>query len=42
MSPARHRPMKPPPHAELRFVLGAVLAVAVLVAFVISLHLFGS
>lgn len=35
-------PMNPQKHADLRFVLGAVLAVAVLVAFVVSLHLFGS
>jgi hypothetical protein len=34
--------MNPQHHADLRFALGAVLAVAVLVAFVVSLHLFGS
>lgn len=38
----RPAPMNPQQHAALRFALGAVLAVAVLVAFVVSLHLFGS
>jgi hypothetical protein len=31
--------MNPQQQADLRFALGAVLAVAVLVAFVLSLHL---
>ena len=34
--------MNPQKHADLRFALGAVLAVAVLVAFVVSLHLFAA
>jgi hypothetical protein len=37
--PEIRAPMKPQPHADLRFVLGAMLALAVLVAFVVSLHL---
>jgi hypothetical protein len=31
--------MNPQKHADLRFALGALLAVAVLVAFVLSFHL---
>lgn len=34
--------MKPRNLDDLRFVLGAVLAVAVLVGFVLSLHLFST
>ncbi len=34
--------MKPRNPDDLRFVLGAVLAVAVLVGFVLSLHLFST
>lgn len=31
--------MNPPSHADLRFALGVVLAVAVLLVFVLTLHL---
>lgn len=34
--------MRPPDHDDLRFALGAALALGVLVAFVASLHLFNS
>ena len=31
--------MKPAPHHDLRFVLGALLALAVLAAFIFGIHL---